>query len=36
MRVRGKYRTYCLDCNIELEIQSRIAEIFTELEELDY
>lgn len=36
VRIRGQYRTYCLDCNVELVGNSRIAEIFEEMEDYQY
>jgi transposase-like protein len=33
-RIRGEYRTYCLDCKKEILVKSRIAEIFEDLERL--
>jgi hypothetical protein len=34
--IRGKYRTFCIDCNQEIDETSRIAEIFKEMEGYKY
>lgn len=36
IRIRGRYRTYCTDCNSEILSSSLIAELFEEMEDYPY